>query len=526
MIAEARTLDELYRHGAASMPDRRLLVVSRVRPADLTLTQIHASGELAAANFRRLGVGPGDVVAVQLPAWSEWLVAAVAVARCGAVLLPVVSIYGAKELGFILRQSQAKVLITPHRFRKADFGRIVADCGSLPALRQHIVVGEGLADATSWSELERHCDSLPPAQADPDAMAMLVYTSGTTADPKGVRHSHRTLLAEIAATAWQRRELEIERVFSPWPPGHVAGAITLLRFLAGHTDLVLADQWDPAMAAELIERHAINSASFTPFHLQGILDAADRDGSDLSSLVNCLVGAAPVPSGLIARAEAHGLRPYRSYGSSEHPTVTAGNPGDPIAKRLGSEGRPTRGCEIAFVDEAGRFLPDGDEGELVTRGPELFQGYLDPTLDAQAFLPGGWFRTGDIGRRDADGYLVITDRIKDVIIRGGENISSREVEDVLFAHPEIAEGAVVAAHDDRLGEIVCAFVVAAPGATPTLEGLRAYFASAGIALAKAPERLEIVSELPRNATGKVLKHELRRIADGNPLPDGTVGTVA
>lgn len=518
MIAEARTLDELYRHGAASMPDRRLLVVSQVRAADLSLAEIHARGELAGAHLRRLGIGPSDVVAVQLPAWAEWLVAAVAVARCGAVLLPVVSIYGAQELGFILRQSQAKVLITPDRFRKADFIRIVSDCGRLPALQQHIVVGEAFPGTTSWSELEQPCDPISTAEADPDAIAMLVYTSGTTADPKGVRHSHRTLLAEIATTAWQRRELGGERVFSPWPPGHVAGAITLLRFLAGHTDLVLADQWDAVGAAELIERHAINSASFTPFHLQGILDAADHDGRDLSSLVNCLVGAAPVPSGLIARAEEHGLRPYRSYGSSEHPTVTAGNPGDPIAKRLGSEGRPTRGCEIAFVDEAGRFLPVGDEGELVTRGPELFLGYLDPTLDAQAFLPGGWFRTGDIGRRDADGYLVITDRIKDVIIRGGENISSREVEDVLFTHPDVAAAAVVAAPDERLGEIVCAFVVAAPGATPTLEALRAHLVSAGLARAKAPERLELVSELPRNATGKVLKHELRRRADSDRTP--------
>ncbi|MDP3674265.1 MAG: AMP-binding protein [Novosphingobium sp.] len=521
MTAEVRTLDALYRRGAKGNPNKRLLVCSQMRPADLTLAEIYARGECAAGNLRCLGVAPGNIVALQLPAWAEWLVAAVAVARCGAVLLPVVSIYGAKELGFILRQSRAKVLITPGRFRKADFGRIVAECGRLPALRQHIVVGEVFKGAMPWGALEQPGDPVSATEADPDAMAMLVYTSGTTAQAKGVCHSNRTLLAEISATAWQRRELDDERVFSPWPPGHVAGAITLLRFLAGHTELVLADQWDAAVAAELIERRAINSASFTPFHLQGILDAADRDGRDLSSLANCLVGAAPVPAGLIARAEARGLHPYRSYGSSEHPTVTAGNPGDPIAKRLGTEGRPTRGCEIAFVGEMGEFVPDGEKGELVTRGPELFVGYFDRALDEQAFLPGGWFRTGDIGHRDADGYLVITDRLKDVIIRGGENISSREVEDVLFAHPGVVEAAVVAAPDERLGEIVCAFVVAAPGAEPTLESLRAHFAAAGLARAKAPERLEIVSGLPRNATGKVLKHELRRIAGGESSPEGS-----
>ncbi|QGN54183.1 class I adenylate-forming enzyme family protein [Novosphingobium sp. Gsoil 351] len=512
MTAGASTLDKLYQRAAASSPDRRLVVVSKVRPADLSLGEIYRRGELVGSALHRLGVEPGDIVAVQLPAWSEWLVAAVAIARCGAILLPVVSTYRAKELGFILRQSKAKVLITPDRFRKADFVRILADCGSLPTLQHHIVIGEAPSEALSWSVFEQPCEPVPKMTVDPETMAMLVYTSGTTADPKGVRHSHRSLLAEIVATNWERRELEVERVFSPWPPGHVAGAITLMRFLAGQTELVLTDQWDPAIAAELVERFAINSASFTPFHLQGILDAADRDSRDLSSLVNCLVGAAPVPTGLIARAEARGLRPYRSYGSSEHPTVTAGNPHDPIAKRLGSEGRPTCGCEITFVDEAGRQLPEGEEGELVTRGPELFQGYLDPALDAQAFLPDRWFRTGDIGRRDAEGYLVITDRIKDVIIRGGENISSREVEDVLFTHPNITESAVVAAPDERLGEIVCAFVVTGFGPQPTIASVRSYFSSVGAAPGKAPERLEIVSELPRNAIGKVLKQELRRRA--------------
>jgi non-ribosomal peptide synthetase component E (peptide arylation enzyme) len=166
--------------------------------------------------------------------------------------------------------------------------------------------------------------------------------------------------------------------------------------------------------------------------------------------------------------------------------------------------------EIAFVNEAGTFLPDGAEGELVTRGPELFLGYLDAALDAAAFLPGGWFRTGDIGRRDPDGYLAITDRKKDVIIRGGENISSREVEEVLFAHPGIVEAAVVAAPDQRLGEVVCAFVIAAPGVSVSLESVIEHFAAAGLARAKTPERIVVVDALPRNATGKVLKHELRR----------------
>lgn len=510
-LTSVLTLAELFEAGARRAPENLLTVVSEARPAEYRLSEIHARGLRAAANLQRLGIGPGDIVAVQLPAWAEWLIVAIAVAHCGAVLLPVVSIFGARELRFILRQSGARILVTPDHFRKGDFAQIVADCGPLPDLAHHVMIGEVAPAALPWSELEAPAAPIEPAECDPHSMAMLIYTSGTTADPKGVRHSHCGLLAEIDAMAWQRRELVDERVFSPWPPGHIAGAISLLRFAAGHCELVLADQWDAAAAAALIEHHAINSSSFTPFHLQGILDAADRDGRDLASLSNCLVGAAPVPPGLIARAEARGLRPYHSYGSSEHPTVTSGNPGDAIGKRLDTEGLPTRGCEIAFADAAGNLLPAGQQGELVTRGPELFMGYLDPALDTAAFLPGGWFRTGDIGRRDADGYLLISDRMKDIIIRGGENISSREVEELLFSHPDIVEAAVVAAPDDRLGEIVCAFVVLEPSTAIALDSIRDHFAAIGAASVKMPERLEIVAEFPRNATGKILKHELRRV---------------
>ena len=503
----------LFAQGAARSAGRRVTVCSQVRPASLALAEIFAQGQIAGDNLARLGIGPGDIVAVQLPAWAEWLVATVGIARCGAVLLPVVATYGATELGFILRESGAKVLITPDHFRKGDFRKIVSECGELPALAHHVVVGSKPSPGTlRWSELQAQASLVAPEPRLPDDLALLVYTSGTTADPKGVRHSSRTLIAEMAAMRWQRRALAHETVLSPWPPGHIAGAISLMRFLAGDTELVLMDMWDADEATRLIEKHRVNSCSLTPYHLHGLLDSADRHGRDFSSLANCLVGAAPVPGGLVARAAERGLRTYRSYGSSEHPTVTSGTPDDPLEKRLTTEGRPMRGSQIAFVDEAGNFLDDGMVGELVTRGPELFLGYLDERLNEDAFLPGGWFRTGDIGRADADGYLLITDRKKDVIIRGGENISSREVEEILFSHPDIVEAAVVAAPDERLGEIVRAYVVARPGAEPTLRSIAAHFAAAGTARAKTPEQLVIVADFPRNATGKVLKHALRQQA--------------
>jgi acyl-CoA synthetase (AMP-forming)/AMP-acid ligase II len=344
------------------------------------------------------------------------------------------------------------------------------------------------------------------AERSPDDLAMLVYTSGTTSAPKGVQHTSRTLLSEMATQAHAKRDGGAERVLSPWPPGHVAGAIGMLRYLVEGVPLVLMDQWSPDEAARLVAEHQVTHMSTTPFHLSGLLDGAEAGGHDLSSLRSVLTGAAPVPPSLIQRSEAAGLRPFRCYGSSEMPTVTTGHPDDPLEKRLTTEGLPMLGAEIRFVDDDGN---DVEEGEIALRGPDLFIGYRDPEINAKAFLPGGWFLSGDIGKFDADGYLLITDRKKDVIIRGGENISSREVEDLLFNNPDILEAAVVAAPDERMGEIVCAFVIARPGRTPTLDAVRTQFFSAGIAKQKTPERLIIVDEFPRNSTGKVLKHELR-----------------
>lgn len=272
------------------------------------------------------------------------------------------------------------------------------------------------------------------------------------------------------------------------------------------------DQWDAALAAELIDRHKVTSSSGTPFHLSGMLAAADTHGHDLTSLRQYLVGAAPVPPSLIERCQSRGFAVYHCYGSSEHPTVTSGVVDDPLDKQLHTEGRPIPGSEMRFVDDDGKDVAPGGEGEICTRGPELFLGYLDPALNEGTFLPGGWYRTGDIGRIDEGGYLLITDRKKDIIIRGGENISSKEVEAVLLSHPAIVDAAAIAAPDDRMGEVVRACVVLAPGASLSLDQLRGHFFAAGIAKQKTPERLSILPELPRNASGKVLKHELRRSA--------------
>jgi acyl-CoA synthetase (AMP-forming)/AMP-acid ligase II len=244
--------------------------------------------------------------------------------------------------------------------------------------------------------------------------------------------------------------------------------------------------------------------------LTTLLDLAERGEVDLSSLREYGVGGAGVPPKVVERAHQHGIAAFRAYGSSEHPTISGGSASDALDKRTHTDGRLLTGVEVRIVDDTLRDLPPGEQGEVLSRGPELFVGYRDPPLNDGVFLPGGWFRTGDVGTLDSEGYLIITDRRKDIIIRGGENLSSKEIEDVLAEHDEVADVAVVAAPDPVYGERVCAFVVLRPEATLSLADVRAHFSTAGIARHKTPERLEIVDSLPRTATGKARKAELRQ----------------
>jgi acyl-CoA synthetase (AMP-forming)/AMP-acid ligase II len=465
------TLIEAFAAAAQAAPAAAFVGVSDERPSLETLRDVVAAGRRMGSRLAATGVAPGDIVGVMLPNWREWLVACVASQQAGAVMLPIVSIYGAKELGFILAQSRAKMLITPGRWRSVDYVDLVADCGALPDLERHIRLGDAFAALEAEGPI---AESVPRR---PDDLAMLFYTSGTTADPKGVMHSSKTILAEFAAQHAARAAIDGEVILTPWPPGHVAGALSLVRFLAYGVPIVAMDQWNATSAAELIDQHKVTTSSGTPYHLSGIVEAAEAGGHDLSSLRNYIVGAAPVPPSLVERCLAQGLAVYHCYGSSEHPTVTSGTADDPLDKQLNTEGRAIPGSEMRFVDDDGNDVAEGAEGEICTRGAELFIGYLDASLNAAAFLPGGWYRTGDIGRLDADGYLLITDRKKDIIIRGGENISSKEVENVLLGHPAVAEAAVVAAPDERMGEVVRACVVLRAGAMLTLEDVSAHFAA-------------------------------------------------
>lgn len=496
---------------AGRYPDTRQTYWSEGVFTSARLSELEQMGARFAAALHSLGVRAGDVVAVQMPNRLETAIAYRACFAIGAVLCPVVHIYGGKELSFILRQSRARVLIVPDSWRSIDFVERVTTLPACPDLAHIIIVGApGNSGAIGWTSLMEAKDRMaPPSSVGPDDVALLLYTSGTTADPKGVCHSSSSLLAELDQRRASGDRFD-DATFSAWPAGHIGGFGSLIHpQLTGGVSVIM-DRWVPEVGVALMAEYRVTRAAGVPVLLRELLDTAAAIGADLSALRSYMTGAANVPAELVERASAQGIGVFRCYGSTEHPTVTACHPTDPLHERARTDGRVLPGGEVRLMDEEGRDVAGVGEGEILTRGPEMFVGYRDADLNADAFLPGGWFRTGDIGRFDGE-LLIITDRKKDIIIRGGENISSKEVEDVLASHPAILEVAAFAVPHVRLGEGVCVAVRLCPDATLDLEQVSEHFAAAGVARQKTPERLVIVDDMPRTPSGKVKKFELRKL---------------
>ena len=517
---DSPTLTAHIRAGAAVHAGCPLVFAAAHGERATTLGALVSDAEKAAGALQARGIGRGDVVAVQLPGSYEGAVIQAAVALCGAVLLPVVMIYGTREMDLLLRRSGAAAVVLPREYRGRPHADVVlGGLSGLPALKLAVVIGDdapGHGAVGYAGLLATPGGGYREPDPGPDDRAVLMYTSGTTAEPKGVQHSHRTLLAEATSPVYTLNGPGA-RHLGLFPPGHMAGLLSLLRILLLGTPTVIMQAWDAALAAKLIDRHAVTAGGGAPVQLSGLLDRQASGTATLGTLREFLTGAAPVPPSLIRRADAAGITAFRSYGSSEHPTVTAGRIADPLDLRATTDGRLLPGNQVRLVDADGRDVPDGQPGEILTRGPELFTGYTDQALNAAAFLPGGWFRTGDLGRIDGAGHLTVTDRLKDIIIRGGENISSKEVEDLLITHPAVADVAVIPVPDPALGERVCAVVVARPGFTFDVEQAREHFAAAGAARQKTPEVVVLVDDLPRTPSGKVRKDVLRaaRQAEAN-----------
>jgi acyl-coenzyme A synthetase/AMP-(fatty) acid ligase len=480
---------------------------------------MHARGRRLAGALHALGLRKGDVLALEMPNWMEACLTYLGAAHLGLVVVPIIHIYKAKEVEFILRQSGAKAFVVPDTWSGIDYLGMLSDIRRrLPELEHVIVVGDSVPDGTlAWADVEAQAsEDFPAPDVSPDEPHVLAYTSGTTSDPKGCVHSHNTLLAECRAIVATSGGGPADVFLCPNPIGHIAGIYSALiaPFLLGYRKLVLMDGWDPKWALELIQEHGVTRTGGASFFLATMLGAPELGSIDTSSLESFGLGGANVMPMLVEQAETVGWRGFRSYGCTEHPSITMGSPEeDPLDKRAYTDGRAMLDVELRVVDDDGRDVAAGEEGEIVSRGPDQFLGYMDPAMDAEAFDEAGWFHTGDIGRLDTDGYLAITDRKKDIIIRGGENISAREVEEVLVMHPKVLEAAVTPVPDARYGERVCAFVVTG-GRELTLEEVVVHFEEKGVAKQKTPERLEIVPELPRTLAGKVQKYVLKRELSG------------
>jgi len=445
---------------------------------------------------------------VQLPNWTETIVVLLAASRLGAVANPVLPIYRLRELGFILHESGARVVFIPGRHRDADHRVLVGELrAELPALEHVVVVRDPpAAGQTAFPEVAGPAPATPAR--DGSAIALLIYTSGTTANAKGVLHSGDTLLAEARSLRPVHALTGDDVVLMPSPLTHISGIVHALLVPAVFgTTAVLMDRWEPGDALARIAAEGVTYMVGAPTFLRDLAQHPDRRRG--LRLFSC--GGADVDPALLREAAARlGCVAKRVYGSTEFPTVTTTGTDDPPERPIETDGRAIGANEIAIVDEDGAPVDAGREGEILARGPECFLGYRNAALNAEAFTPDGWFRTGDLGAVDGDGYLRITGRRKDIIIRKGENISAREVEDLLAAHPAVAEVAVVGVPDPSAGEIACAVLRPRPGVrTPTLAELAAHLTAQGLSRRKLPERLAIVDEFPRTASGKILKRVLR-----------------
>ncbi|MFJ6074779.1 3-phosphoshikimate 1-carboxyvinyltransferase [Streptomyces sp. NPDC093065] len=542
----SRTLPDRIREHAGTRPDGTAVVTAHPdHETTLTWRELAAEVDRAAALLLRLGVAPGERVAYQLPNQAEFVVMTLAALRIGAVCCPVMPFFREREVGFALRRSGARVLLLAETYRGR---RPAEELAGLPAedtaLLEHVLV---LSDCEESARLPRtdgafrfhdwhaalaagevDAAALDARTPEPTALAQLLFTSGTSGEPKGALHRADVLARAAAAEIRQLGLGEDDVVWVPSPLAHQTGFLYgMWLALELGVPQVLQAEWDAKRALSLLQEHrATFVQASTPF-LSDLVQVVEGSGQAPPGLRTFVAAGTAIPRSLAERASrVMGTAVCGAFGTTETCLATLSTPADAPAARWGTDGRALDGIRLRVVDDAGRVRPAGVEGNFEIHTPTAFAGYLDrPDLTADAFTEDGWYRTGDLATLDADGYLTITGRVKDVINRGGEKVPVSEIEQLLHAHPAVAEAALVAMPDERLGERVCAFVAVRDGDRLDFPSMQRYLDQGRVARHYWPERLEVVDSLPRNAAGKVQKFMLRdRARSLAPQRGRSVGT--
>ncbi|EFA4872896.1 medium-chain fatty-acid--CoA ligase [Escherichia coli] len=509
------SLADYWQQTARAMPDKIAVVDNH--GASYTYSALDHAASCLANWMLAKGIESGDRIAFQLPGWCEFTVIYLACLKIGAVSVPLLPSWREAELVWVLNKCQAKMFFAPTLFKQTrPVDLILPLQNQLPQLQQ-IVGVDKLAPATSALSLSQIiADNTPLTTAitvHGDELAAVLFTSGTEGLPKGVMLTHNNILASERAYC-ARLNLTWQDVFMmPAPLGHATGFLhgVTAPFLIGARS-VLLDIFTPDACLALLEQQRCTCMlGATPF-VYDLLNLLEKQPADLSALRFFLCGGTTIPKKVARECQQRGIKLLSVYGSTESSPHAVVNLDDPLSRFMHTDGYAAAGVEIKVVDDARKTLPPGCEGEEASRGPNVFMGYFDePELTARALDEEGWYYSGDLCCMDEAGYIKITGRKKDIIVRGGENISSREVEDILLQHPKIHDACVVAMPDERLGERSCAYVVLkAPHHSLSLEEVVAFFSRKRVAKYKYPEHIVVIEKLPRTASGKIQKFLLRK----------------
>jgi acyl-CoA synthetase (AMP-forming)/AMP-acid ligase II len=516
-LMRAETLWDLIRLRASATPDAPMLIDASDRR--MTYAQFADAAERLAAGFFELGIGPGTPVTWQLPTRITTVLVMAALVRLGAAQNPIIHLYRERETRAVLKQSRSEFFLIPGQFGSRDFAAFASGVTAELESRPRIITVE-----TDPARLPAGDIALLPAPPAPgDEVRWIPYTSGTTSDPKGVCHTDRSIMAAGYGLAHALRLTARDVGTIAYPIAHIGGPMYLVMMLMNGMSAVLIESFVAAQAVGLLRRWGVTQSGGSTTHYLAYLEEQRKQPNEplIPSLRMLTGGGAPKPPELYWQLKRElNCAVMHAYGMTEVPLIAQGSPLDSDEQLANTEGHVISGMEVRIVKADGALARHGEEGEVRVRGASVCRGYTNVAANASAFDADGFFRTGDMGILREDGHVTLTGRVKDIIIRKGENIAAKELEELLFAHPKVGAVAVIGLPDRERGERVCAVVETKPGAEPLqFAEMVAYLKDAGLMLQKIPEQLEIIEQLPRNETfNKVLKHKLRERFAGTWVP--------